>query len=108
MNANLKPLKKGQKRTKEAIQKQKETIAHKKLIKEIASEVLCRIRDKRSNKTVKDEIVDALINKALQGDLKAIELVMKVVGEAPKEQIEISTPITEVKLISSIDETDSN
>lgn len=48
----------------------------------------------KMNKTVKEEIALALIMQSRKGDMNALKLLLQIIGEMPKEDINISmTPV---------------
>lgn len=95
-------MRKGGKHTPESIAKQKETMrrkaAERKQAKLVAEALL--------SGDCMDIMLSGIYNKATKGDVKACELLLKLVGEMPKEEksVEIVAPITEVKITSTLDE----
>ncbi len=107
---NLKPIVKGEKRSEESIQKQKETCARKRALREIAKAILDEVR-RGGNKTVKEEIFLAQINKALEGDLKSAEFCLKAAGEdiGDAQKVELGgnisiEPITGINIVNEEEE----
>ena len=76
----------------ERIAKASETKARKKSFREeFELELAAEIQDKAGNKsTVKNAITKTAVQKALKGDLRAIEFIRDTIGEKPAENIVLS------------------
>lgn len=98
--------KRGEKRTPESKKKQSESMKKRyqelKDAKKVAEAIL-------SGEGM-DNMLSGIYNKAMDGDVKAAELMLKLIGKMPKEakDINLNTPITEVKLVSTLPEEDKN
>lgn len=99
--ANLKKgkeheFRKGEKRPREAIEKQKATLARRRSFKEqleIGLSTKVTLRDKSGNvkeTNVYEHGIEMLMRKFNEGDLKTIEFVRDSIGEKPAENIIIS------------------
>lgn len=88
--------KKGEKRAKESIERQKQTLANRRTFKEqleVALKTKVTLRDKNGNvkeSTVYEHGIEMLMRKFNEGDLRTIEFVRDSVGEKPAENIVIS------------------
>ena len=76
-------------RSVEAVKKANETKARKKTFREeFEAELAALIRDKAGNEiTVKNAITKTAVQKAIKGDLRALELIRDTIGEKPAENI---------------------
>lgn len=88
---------KGDKRPKEAIEKQKATLARRRTFKEqleIGLSTKVTLRDRQGNpikeSTVYEHGIEMLMRKFNDGDLRTIEFVRDSIGEKPAENIVIT------------------
>ena len=97
-NGNLKPIKKGQlskeelkKRQSNGGKKSGEVRRAKKTMREMLDYLLDKeiTNGKGEKVTTKEEAAAALIKKAIQGDVKAFEVIRDTIGEKPVEQHDI-------------------
>lgn len=94
----LNKFKKGYKRTKQSIEKQKKTCAERRTFKEIMAMALSQqIKDKNGDIiSAKEAIVMKAVIDAVKGDRSAREFCRDTVGEKPIERIMVSEVSQEV------------
>jgi hypothetical protein len=96
--------KKGE-RTVESIDNQKATMARRRTFREeFEAELAAIIRDNNGKETtVKNAITKTAVQKAIKGDLRALELIRDTIGEKPAENIVLfeadSSVITEIEMM---------
>ena len=78
--------------------------AKKTFREEFEAELAAMIRDKAGNEiTVKNAITKTAVQKAIKGDLRAIELIRDTIGEKPAENIVLfeadASVITEIEMM---------
>jgi hypothetical protein len=86
---NLKPIQKGQLSNEELKKRQRngglKSVQVRRERKLLREEILSRL----SNGKTQDEIIDALIEKAKIGDMRAFELLRDTIGEKPTDRHEV-------------------
>ena len=88
--ANLNPIKDSKvakELQKRSVEKRKENQAKEKTFKAMLLLALEEI-NKESGKTKREEINDAIIDRALKGDTKAYEVIRDTVGEKPIDKVQ--------------------
>lgn len=97
---NLKPFQKGQRSRDEVVETSRkggirsgEVRREQKSIKAYIKLALeTEVTDKKSGKkvVVKDAIGQKIVSEALKGNLKAFEMILKIIGEAPVTKLEVT------------------
>lgn len=88
--ANLNPIKSSEmakELQKKSVKKRKENQAKEKTFKAMLLLALEEI-NKETGKTKREEINDAIIDRALKGDTKAYEVIRDTVGEKPVDKVQ--------------------
>ena len=84
--------KQGEKKPKEEVEQREATKARKRSFKEeFEAELAAMVKDKNGNMTTtKNAISKMAVQKAMKGDLRALELIRDTIGEKPVENITIA------------------
>ena len=90
--------KQGEKKPREEIEKREATKARKRSFKEeFEAELAAMVTDKHGNQTTtKNAISKMAVQKAMRGDLRALEIIRDTIGEKPVENIMIASVDSDV------------
>ena len=90
--------KQGEKKSKEEIEKREATKAKKRSFKEeFEAELAAMVTDKNGNQiTTKNAMSKMVVQKAMRGDLRALEIIRDTIGEKPVENIMIASVDSDV------------